>query len=263
MTEKLTVLEPARLDIENISINYDRLKAIEDLSFSVIHGQRVAVIGPNGAGKSTLFKALIRLLPLESGKIFIHGRPLGHHFDCVAFIPQREEVDWMFPVTVRDVVQMGRFNSTPRFKRYSKHDNEIVLESMVQMDILELANRPIDNLSGGQQQRVFIARALAQKPHILLMDEPFNGVDVFTQEIIWNLLDKLKQDMVTVMIATHDLNLASLKFDSVMLLNKKMVSYGLPSEVFTHDNLRSAFGDQVIFIGNAAIVDQCCPKNIK
>ena len=137
------------------------------------------------------------------------------------------------------------------------------MESMVQMDILELANRPIDNLSGGQQQRVFIARALAQKPHILLMDEPFNGVDVFTQEIIWNLLDKLKQDMVTVMIATHDLNLASLKFDSVMLLNKKMISYGLPSEVFTQDNLRAAFGNQVIFVGNAAIVDQCCPKDIK
>jgi manganese/iron transport system ATP-binding protein len=263
MIENLSVLEPARLDIENISINYDNLKAIEDLSFSVNHGQRVAVVGPNGAGKSTLFKALIGLIPVEIGKIFIHGRPLGHHFDCVAFIPQKEEIDWMFPVTVRDVVQMGRFNSTLRFKRFSKQDEEIVLESMVQMDILALANRPIDNLSGGQQQRVFIARALAQKPHILLMDEPFNGVDVFTQEIIWNLLDKLRLDMVTVMIATHDLNLASLKFDSVMLLNKKMVSYGLPSEVFTHDNLRSAFGDQVIFIDNAAIVDQCCPKDNK
>jgi len=124
MTEKLSTLEPARLDIGNISINYDGLKAIEDLSFSVNQGQRIAVIGPNGAGKSTLFKALIGLLPLESGKIFIHGRPLGHHFDCVAFIPQREEIDWMFPVTVRDVVQMGRFNNAPRFKRYSKHDNE-------------------------------------------------------------------------------------------------------------------------------------------
>jgi len=263
MTEKLSDLEPARLDIENISIHYDKQKAIEDLSFSVNHGQRVAVIGPNGAGKSTLFKALIGLLPLESGKIFIHGRPLGHHFDCVAFIPQREEVDWMFPVTVRDVVQMGRFNSTSRFQKYSKQDDKIVLQSMIQVDILELADKPIDNLSGGQQQRVFIARALAQKPHIFLMDEPFNGVDVFTQEIIWNLLDKLKQEMVTVMIATHDLNLASQKFDCVMLLNKKMVSYGVPSEVFTHDNLRFAFGDQVVFIGNTAIVDQCCPKDIR
>jgi len=263
MGEELSILEPARLDIENISINYDGIKAIDSLNFSLNHGQRVAVIGPNGAGKSTLFKALIGLLPLENGKIFIHGRPLGHHFDCVAFIPQREEVDWMFPVTVRDVVQMGRFNGSPRFKKYSKYDNEIVMESMAQMDILELSNRSIDNLSGGQQQRVFIARALSQKPHILLMDEPFNGVDVFTQEIIWNLLDKLKQDMVTVMIATHDLNIASLKFDSVLLLNKKMISYGPPSEVFTQDNLKAAFGNQVIIVGNTAIVDQCCPKDIK
>lgn len=263
MNEKLSALEPARLDIENISVYYDGIKAIEGLSFSINHGQRVAVIGPNGAGKSTLFKALIRLLPLAGGKIFIHGQPLGHHFDCVAFIPQREEVDWMFPVTVRDVVRMGRFNNTSRFKRFSKKDNEIVHESMVQMDIVQLADRPINNLSGGQQQRVFIARALAQKPHIFLMDEPFNGVDVFTQEVIWNLLDKLKKEMVTVMIATHDLNIASLKFDSVMLLNKRMISYGLPSEVFTKDNLKDAFGDQVIFVGNTVMVDQCCPKDFK
>jgi ABC-type Mn2+/Zn2+ transport system ATPase subunit len=261
--EKITCLEPARLDIENISISYDGHIAIENMSFIINHGERVAVIGPNGAGKSTLFKALVGLIQLESGKIFIHGLPLGHHYDCVAFIPQREEVDWMFPVTVKDVVEMGRFKETSIIKRLTKQDKEIVLEAMLQMDILEHANRSIDNLSGGQQQRVFIARALAQKPHVLLMDEPFNGVDVLTQEIVWNLLDKIRERKVTVMIATHDLNIASLKFDSVILINKKLIVAGPPSKVFTIPNLQKAFGNQIIFVGNNAIVDQCCQREPK
>jgi ABC-type Mn2+/Zn2+ transport system ATPase subunit len=188
---------------------------------------------------------------------------LGHHYDCVAFIPQREEVDWMFPVTVKDVVEMGRFKETSIIKRLTKQDKEIVLEAMLQMDILEHANRSIDNLSGGQQQRVFIARALAQKPHVLLMDEPFNGVDVLTQEIVWNLLDKIRERKVTVMIATHDLNIASLKFDSVILINKKLIVAGPPSKVFTIPNLQKAFGNQIIFVGNNAIVDQCCQREPK
>ncbi len=261
--ENFSVLEPARLDVKNVSVSYGSRKAIDNISFSINHGERVAVIGPNGAGKSTLLKALIGLIVPESGQIFIHGQPLGHHFDCVAFIPQREEVDWMFPVTVGDVVRMGRYNSSRRFKRNSKEDDDIVMEAMVQMDIPELANRPIGDLSGGQQQRAFIARALAQKPHVMLMDEPFNGVDISTQEIIWDLLDKLTHDGVTIMIATHDLNLASEKFGNVMLINKKMIALGEPSKVFTRDNLALAYKNQVIFIGNNAVTDQCCPKEIE
>jgi manganese/iron transport system ATP-binding protein len=263
LKENFSVLEPARLDVHNISVSYGSRKAIENMSFSINHGERVAVIGPNGAGKSTLFKALIGLISPESGKIFIHGQPLGHHFDCVAFIPQREEVDWTFPVTIRDVVQMGRYNSRRRFKRITKDDDDMVLEAMVQMDILELADRPIGDLSGGQQQRAFIARALAQKPHVMLMDEPFNGVDVVTQELIWELLDKLTHDKVTIMIATHDLNLASQKFNNVMLINKKMIAFGEPAKVFTKDNLEAAYENQVIFIGNNAVTDHCCPKEIE
>jgi len=263
MKDNFSILEPARLDVHDLSVSYGSHKAIDNISFSINHGDRVAVIGPNGAGKSTLLKALIGLITPERGKIFIHGQPLGHHFDCVAFIPQREEVDWMFPVTIKDVVRMGRYKSGGRFKRNTKEEDDIVSEAMNQMGILKLANRPIGDLSGGQQQRAFIARALAQKPHVMLLDEPFNGVDTVTQEIIWKLIDKLTHDRVTMMIATHDLNLASQKFDSVMLINKNMVAFGSPSMVFTRDNLAAAYKDQVLFIGNAAMADHCCPREIK
>lgn len=258
MNEKLKEIEPARLDVYGLSVNYGKYTALDNITFSIKHGQRVAVIGPNGAGKSTLFKALIGLIPPLKGKILIHGQPLGHHFDCVAYIPQRGDVDWMFPVTVRDVVQMGRYSKNMRFKREVSSE---VNEAMKQMDIFSIADRPIGDLSGGQQQRVFIARALAQKPHIFLMDEPFNGIDIITSDIIWALLDKLKQESVTVLIATHDLNLASQRFDSSILLNKKIISAGKSSIVFTKENLLEAYGQQIMQIGNSIITDQCCPGN--
>ena len=260
----LNEIEPARLDVYNLSVNYGNYNALENITFSVSHGERVAIIGPNGAGKSTLFKALVGLIPYYKGKILIHGQPLGYHFDCVAYIPQREDVDWMFPVTVKNVVQMGRYSRSTRFNiRYKHYDSSIVNDAMKQMDIYSLADRPIGDLSGGQQQRVFIARSLAQKPHILLMDEPFNGIDVITENIIWELLEKLKQQRVTVLIATHDLNLASQRFDSVILINKKMISAGQSLKVFTKENLLKAYGQQIMHIGNSIVTDQCCPREIK
>jgi len=258
-------IEPARLDIYRVSVSYGTFNALDNITFSVNHGERVAVIGPNGAGKSTLFKTLIGLIRPAQGRILIHGQPLGHHFDCVAYIPQREDVDWMFPVTVKDVVGMGRYSKSRKIKRRPKQGDIIaVKKSMGHMDITSLADRPISDLSGGQQQRVFIARALAQEPHVFLMDEPFNGIDVITSDIIWALLDKLKQEKVTVLIATHDLNLAAQRFDSAILLNKKIISYGKPGKVFTKENLLEAYGQQILHIGNSIIADQCCPgKNNK
>ncbi len=207
------VLEiPARLDVDNITVAYNGTPVLEDISFQVQQGARVAVVGPNGAGKSTLFKALVGLLPLRSGKIFIHQLPLGHHLDCVAYVPQREEVDWRFPVTVRDVVLMGRFGHQKWMQRPTPRDREIVRQSLEHMGITDIANRSISELSGGQQQRVFLARALAQEPHIFLMDEPFTAVDATTQAATLALLDHLRQQKVTVLISTHDLNLAGTRF---------------------------------------------------
>jgi ABC-type Mn2+/Zn2+ transport system ATPase subunit len=251
--------DPARREVEKLKVSYNGNLALDDLTFQVAHGARLAVVGPNAAGKTTLFKALVGLLQLKAGRILIHGQPLGHHQDCVAYVPQREEVDWRFPVTVFDVVMMGRFGQHGFFHRPDPNDREAVEESLEQLGIIDLADRPIGELSGGQQQRVFLARALAQEPHILLMDEPFTGVDFTTQETTLDLLEHLQSEQVTAMVSTHDLTLASERFDQVLLLNKHIVAYGTPQEVFTPQNLSRAFGSQVLFLDGVAVVDQCCP----
>jgi len=251
---------PHRLEVENISVAYGEKLVLKELSFQVTHGARIAVVGPNGAGKSTLFKALVGLLPLQSGQIMIHGLPLGDHKDCVAYIPQREEVDWRFPVTVEDVVMMGRFNTRGWFAPPNRADREAVERGLVEMNIANLAKTSISDLSGGQQQRVFLARALAQEPHILLMDEPFTGVDLTTQETTLNLLDHLRERQVTAIISTHDLNLAANRFDAVLLINKSLVAYGEPKEALKQENLKLAFGNSLLVTENGALlVDECCP----
>jgi ABC-type Mn2+/Zn2+ transport system ATPase subunit len=250
---------PHRLEIEAISIGYGEKIILHDLSFQVPHGARVAVVGPNGAGKSTLFKALVGILPLQSGQIFIHGELLGAHKDCVAYIPQREDVDWRFPVTVSDVVMMGRFGQMGWFSRPSSRDREIVHRSLEQMGIADLAKHSIGQLSGGQQQRAFLARAIAQEPHILLMDEPFTGVDVTTQEVTLNLLEHLKSKEVTTIVSTHDLNLAASRFDLVLLINHRLIAFGTPREVFIKENLAQAFGNSLLVMENGMmLVDECC-----
>jgi ABC-type Mn2+/Zn2+ transport system ATPase subunit len=251
---------PARLDVDHISVGYNGTPVLREITFQISHGARVAVVGPNGAGKSTLFKALVGLLPLRTGKIFIHNLPLGHHLDCVAYVPQREEVDWHFPVTVQDVVLMGRFGHQKWMQRPGHADREIARKSLDQMGIAELADRSISELSGGQQQRVFLARALAQEPHIFLMDEPFTGVDATTQEATLALLDHLREQKVTVLISTHDLNLAASRFDAVLLLNRRLIAFGEPKSVFTPENLTQAFGSQMLKLPDGTVlVDDCCP----
>jgi ABC-type Mn2+/Zn2+ transport system ATPase subunit len=253
--------EPARLDLEHVMVSYNGSPVLRDVSFQVPHGGQVAVVGPNGAGKSTLFKALVGLLPVRQGSIHIHGEPLGHHQDCVAYVPQREEIDWRFPVTVKDVVLMGRYGMLGRLQRPRHEDEEIVMRSLAQMGLTQLAGKPIGDLSGGQQQRVFLARALAQQPHILLMDEPFTGVDAATQEATLALLEQLKAQQVTVMVSTHDLSMASERFEHILLLNRTVIAYGTPSEVFTAANVALAFGGQVLRLEGALVIDQCCPPD--
>ncbi len=251
---------PHRLEVEGADIGYGDKTILHDITFNLPHGARVAVVGPNGAGKSTLFKALVGLLPLQKGRVLIHGLPLGNHKDCVAYVPQREEIDWHFPVTVGDVVMMGRFDHQGWWKRASAADRAIVHKSLAQLGIGPLIDLPIGNLSGGQQQRVFLARALAQEPHILLMDEPFTGVDAPTQEVTLKLLDDLRAAEVTAMISTHDLNLAASRFDTVLLLNHRLIASGPPGRVLIQENLVKAFGPQLVLLADGTlVVDQCCP----
>jgi ABC-type Mn2+/Zn2+ transport system ATPase subunit len=239
-------------------VTYNNRNALDHVTFQIPHGARAAVVGPNGAGKSTLFKALVGLIPISTGNILIHGAPLGQHIDCVAYVPQREEVDWRFPVTVGDVVMMGRYGKLGLLQQPGKVDKTIISKVLDQMDITDLRDHPIHDLSGGQQQRAFLARALAQEPHILLMDEPFTGVDISTQETTLRLLDELRDQGVTVMVSTHDLNLARERFDLVLLLNHRLVAFGTPVQVFTTEHVSSAFNTQMLMLDGALVVDQCC-----
>jgi manganese/iron transport system ATP-binding protein len=250
---------PAYLELQTVSAGYNGKLALVDLSFKIKHGGQVAIVGPNGAGKSTLFRLLVGLLPLRSGEILIHGQPLGYHKQCVAYVPQREEVDWRFPVTVYDVVMMGRFGHQGWLDRPSTADRDAVKRGMELMGIGDLANQSIGDLSGGQQQRVFLARALAQEPHILLMDEPFTGVDSPTQEATLNLLEQLKEHDVTVLVSTHDLNMASHRFEEILLINRRLIAFGDPGEVLTPEKIKAAFGSQTLILDGAILVDECCP----
>jgi ABC-type Mn2+/Zn2+ transport system ATPase subunit len=246
-------------EIRNLSATYGGALALDSVSLSIAHGAQVAIVGPNGAGKSTLFRALVGLVTIRSGEILIHGDVLPGDQAAIAYIPQREEVDWRFPVTVFDVVAMGRYGRRGWWRPLSREDRHVVHESLDLLGIGDLQSRPIGQLSGGQQQRVFLARALAQEPHILLLDEPFTGVDVSTREATLELLNGLRSRSVTVLISTHDLDLAAGRFEQVVLLNRRLVSAGTPAEVFTPEHLREAFGGQMVVVdGKAIVVDQCC-----
>lgn len=234
--------------------------ALHGLSFTVETGDRVAVVGPNGAGKSTLFKVIAGTLKPRAGAINIYGHDPGEHI-CIAYVPQRSQIDWSFPATVEDVVMMGRVGQIGLFRRPGNDDWAIVRQSLERVHAEHLAQKQIGELSGGQQQRIFIARALAQRAELLMLDEPFTGLDAPSHEALFNILDGLHEDGVTILIATHDLNLAGEHFDRVMLLNKKLIAFGAPADVLTSDNLITAYGGQMhVVAGEGAMVlaDTCC-----
>lgn len=231
------------LEIQDLTIRYDGKKALEDVSFRVQAGESVAIVGPNGAGKSTLFKAMVGLAQPSRGMTTTHGAEIG-------YVTQRSAVDWSFPVTVHDVVMMGRIGKMGWLRWQRPLDREVVQRCLDQVGMLEYAGRQIGELSGGQQQRVFIARALAQEATILLMDEPFSGVDAPSQETILEILDRLHSQGVTLLVSTHDLNLAVQRFDRLALLNQRLVAYGPPHEVVTPGSLASAYGGQALWRGD-------------
>jgi len=252
----------AYLALEGVSAGYDGRPALTDVTMSVPHGAQVAIVGPNGAGKSTLFKALVGLLPVKSGRVLLHGRPPGGQTDPIAYVPQREEIDWGFPVTVHDVVMMGRYGRLGWLRRPRQADREVVARCLEELGIADLERRAIGELSGGQQQRVFLARALAQEPHVLLLDEPFTGVDVSAREALLTLLARLRERSITVLVSTHDMETAARRFELVALLNRRLIAYGAPPDVFTPDHLTEAFGGQALFLDGMVVIDQCCPGHV-
>lgn len=253
--------KPANIEIQDVTVLYGTKPALDHVTITIPGGHQVAVVGPNGAGKSTLFKLLVGLVKPTEGKIQIHSRPPGGELDCVAYVPQREEVDLRFPITVYEVIMMGRYMHYGPLRKPSRNDQNAVETAMDQLDIRKLAKASLNELSGGQLQRVFLARAIAQEPHILLMDEPFNGVDASTQEATFEILTSLRSKHVTVMVSTHDLNMAASKFESILLINHRVIASGTPQTVMTRKNLADAFGSQIFLMDGSAMVDHCCPPD--
>jgi manganese/iron transport system ATP-binding protein len=251
------------LRVSNLCFRYGNVNALEDITFEVKVGERLAIVGPNGAGKSTLFKIIAGVIKPTEGLVQVYGyEPSGHI--CIAYVPQRNNVDWSFPVNAADVVMMGRISKIGPLRWPSAQDWKTVRQALELVKMDTLAKRQINELSGGQQQRIFVARALAQEAELILMDEPFTGLDLTTQEDIFQILDTLQERKVTVMVALHDLKLASERFDRVMLLNHRLLGLGGPQEVFAPEKLADAYGSHLRLLpdqdGMLLIEDTCCDE---
>jgi ABC-type Mn2+/Zn2+ transport system ATPase subunit len=251
------------LRVEHLNVAYDEHLALEDISFSLGRGDRLAIVGPNGAGKSTLLKVIAGVLRPSSGQADVFGHEPGGHI-CIAYVPQRSQVDWRFPVTVADVVMMGRVGRLGLFRNPKAADWRHVHQALETVGMTEFAKRQISQLSGGQQQRMFIARALAQEAELMLMDEPLTGLDVHSQEDVFSILDELQARQVTVLVSLHDLEMAASRFDVVLLLNRRMIGIGAAAQALSPENLLTAYGGHLRLVetesGTLALGDTCCDK---
>jgi manganese/zinc/iron transport system ATP- binding protein len=245
-------LSPAPLEVHDLTVAYHKRPALYGLDLIVPKGSLVGIIGPNGAGKSTLIKAIMNLLPISAGWVKVFGKSFRDSCHRVGYVPQRESVDWDFPVSVMDVVLMGRYGRLRLAQRPTKEDREVARECLEKVKMLPFANRQIGNLSGGQQQRVFLARALAQESDLYLMDEPFVGVDAATEAAIITLLRELKAKGKTLLVVHHDLSSARDYFDMLILLNMRLVAFGPTSEVFTPEVLQTTYGGRLTILSDVA-----------
>jgi len=243
---------PVPLEIHDLTVAYHKKPVLWGIDLEVPAGQLVGVVGPNGAGKSTLIKSIMGLLPASSGWVKIFGKPYRNNLSRVGYMPQRESVDWDFPVSVMDVVLMGRYGHLGLWHRPRRADREIARECLEKVKMLPFANRQISNLSGGQQQRVFLARALAQESDLYLMDEPFAGVDAATESAIITLLHDLKERGKTLIVVHHDLPTARNYFDMLLLLNMRVVAFGPTQKVFTYELLQKTYGGRLTILSEVA-----------
>lgn len=244
--------EPAPLEIHDLTVAYHKKPVLWGIDLVVPKGKLIGIVGPNGAGKSTLIKAVMGLIPTSSGWVKIFGEPFHQNLKRVGYVPQRESVDWDFPVNVMDVVLMGRYGRLGLIKRPGKKDRDIARECLDKVNMLPFANRQIANLSGGQQQRVFLARALAQESDLYFMDEPFAGVDAATEAAIIALLHELKEKGKTLLVVHHDLPTARNYFDMLLLLNMRVVAFGPTEEVFTYELLQKTYGGRLTILSEVA-----------
>ncbi len=233
------------ISIRDLTFSYDTIPALEGVSLDILPGDRIAIIGPNGAGKSTLLKAILGLGSFQQGTITITGdrRRLG-------YVAQHEDVDWNFPVSVLDAVMMGMWREVGWLRRPGRAQRERAQDALARVGLGEFSKRQVGELSGGQRRRVFIARALAQQADILLLDEPFSGVDIAAEADLMAILRRLNSEGITLLLSTHDLELAREQFEKVLALRRKVIAFGSPQAVFTRENLAQLYGKRVIAYEN-------------
>lgn len=240
------------LSIHAMTVAYQRKPVLWDVDYDAPPNRLVAIVGPNGAGKSTLIKACLGLVPRASGQVEFWGQSYRNSRARVGYVPQRESVDWDFPVSALDVVCMGRYRRIGWFRPVTSTHKAAALACMDRVGMRDYADRQISQLSGGQQQRVFLARALAQEADLYFMDEPFAGVDAATERAIVDVLRELKSAGKTVMVVHHDLQTVPEYFDDVILLNMRIVAAGPVRDVFTKDNLHKTYGGRLTLLSEAS-----------
>ena len=252
--EMISKQDKLPIQIHDMTIAYHRKPVLWDVDLDVPEGKLVGIIGPNGAGKSTMIKAIMGLIPKASGWVRIYGEPYEEQRRLIGYVPQRESVDWDFPISALEVVLMGRYGHIGWVRRPGKEDRRIAAEALEKVGMGEFRDRQISQLSGGQQQRVFLARALAQDARIYLMDEPFAGVDAATERAIIDILIELRSQDKTMLVVHHDLQTVTQYFDWVIMLNMRVVASGPTDEAFTDENLHKTYGGRLTVLSQAAQV---------
>lgn len=240
-------MNESAIKVKDLEVAYQRQIVLRKLSLELPAGMITGIIGPNGSGKTTFLKAMLGLIPTESGTTRFFDRSLNDSRSTIAYVPQRETVDWDFPASVYDVVAMGRLKPSKWWHRLSRQDRKAIDEAIAKVNLDPFRHRQIGQLSGGQQQRVFLARALAQDAQLVFMDEPFVGVDMASQESILNVLDEMRKDGKTIVIVHHDLNTVAQWFDYVALLNNELVAHGPVKEIMQPEILAKAYGTTLFF----------------
>jgi manganese/zinc/iron transport system ATP- binding protein len=245
-------MNPYPLEVHDLTVCYQQQPVLYGVDWQLPAGALVAIMGPNGAGKSTLIKTIMGLITPVRGWVQLFGLPASKALGRVGYVPQRESVDWDFPVTVWDVVMMGRYGHLGLFGRPGAHDRDIVAQSLEAVEMTLYAERQIAQLSGGQQQRVFLARALAQQSDLYLMDEPFSGVDAATEGAILKVLKTLRSQGKTIVVVHHDLATAQAYFDFIAFINMRLVAFGPSQAVFTPENLHRTYGGRLSTLSDVA-----------
>jgi manganese/zinc/iron transport system ATP- binding protein len=230
------------ITVNELTVDYDGVTAIKDVYFAVRAEELTAIVGPNGAGKSTLIKALLGLIPTRTGTISCFGTSPKQYRKDISYVPQRAQIDWEFPANVFDVVAMGLYGELGLLRRFSSAHKDRVHSALTDVDMADFATRQISQLSGGQQQRVFLARSIVQDSELILLDEPFGGIDAKSEVVIVDILRRQKQNGKSIVAVHHDLSTVKDYFDDVILLNKTVTAFGPVDDVFTKSNVEKTYG---------------------